>query len=336
MTTFLHLLTFGVLTFAQLALAAWLMQVGTRWAKVDGVSFWRAIGVLVLMTVVVMAADWGCRAVFQSAIARSPHSAALALLAVNVLLCLWVLQQTFRVSLGRAFQIWLPTLLSALVFGIASIFVVVPYVVEAFQVPTNSMAPAILGRHVVGKCPLCGGRAILPASSIEKGALPEDLAICTSCRRVSSIPIPSGPIQSGDRLLVSKPLAPRRWDIIVYRRPSDPSTPYVTRLVGLPGEELAIRDGSVWINGERLALSPDVEGIVYSPGIEGGTAVEYGPVTLGPDESFVLGDFSLRSNDSRMWQTGAPGRPAYAVPSSHLIGTVTHVYWPPSRWRIVR
>lgn len=336
MSTFLHLLTFGVLIFGHLAMAAWLMQVGARWAQADGGSFWRAVGVLVLMTVVVAVADWGFGKLFGASIERSLYAASMTLLAMNFLLSLWVVQRAFRVSLGQAFQIWLPTLVSTLVFGIASIFFVVPYLVEAFKVPTNSMAPAILGRHLTGDCPLCGGRAILPASSVENGALPEDLAICTACRRVSSIPIPTGPIQSGDRLLVSKPLAPRRWDIIVYRRPSDPSTSYVTRLVGLPGEELAIRDGGVWINGERLAPSPDVDGIVYSPGAEGVETAEFGPVSLGPDESFVLGDFSLRANDSRMWPTGAPGHPAHAVPSSHLIGTVTHIYWPPSRWRIVR
>ena len=60
------------------------------------------------------------------------------------------------------------------------------------------------------------------------------------------------------------------------------------------------------------------------------------PAKLGADEYFVLGDFSQQAADSRLWETGAPGHPTYAVPQSYLIGVVTHIYWPPSRWRILR
>jgi hypothetical protein len=37
-----------------------------------------------------------------------------------------------------------------------------------------------------------------------------------------------------------------------------------------------------------------------------------------------------------LWLEGAPGHPPYAVPESYLHGVVTHVYWPPQRWRILR
>ena len=63
-----------------------------------------------------------------------------------------------------------------------------------------------------------------------------------------------------------------------------------------------------------------------------------GPVhfAVAAGEYFVLGDFSQQSADSRLWESGAPGHPSYAVPESYIIGVATHIYWPPSRWRILR
>jgi hypothetical protein len=60
------------------------------------------------------------------------------------------------------------------------------------------------------------------------------------------------------------------------------------------------------------------------------------PAVLADDEYFVLGDFSAQSSDSRWWYEGAPGHNPYAVPRSHVRGVVTHIYWPPQRWRVLR
>ncbi len=117
---------------------------------------------------------------------------------------------------------------------------------------------------------------------------------------------------------------------------------YVKRLVGLPGEEVFIKDGSVWINGQRLESPESLQGLRYVtdfPQLPNQMTV-WGtpdrPAKLGEGEYFVLGDFSQQSADSRLWQSGAPGHPSYAVPESNLIGVVTHIYWPPNRWRILR
>ncbi len=75
--------------------------------------------------------------------------------------------------------------------------------------------------------------------------------------------VTDGRIHSGDRLISSKFLYPRRWDLIVYRNPEDPSSQYVQRVVGLPGERVAIEDGDVWINGTRAAKPADISGLVY-------------------------------------------------------------------------
>jgi type IV secretory pathway protease TraF len=48
---------------------------------------------------------------------------------------------------------------------------------------------------------------------------------------------------------------------------------------------------------------------------------------LGPDDFFVLGDFTAASSDSRDWGP---------VPRANLVGVATVIYWPPSAWRILR
>ena len=133
--------------------------------------------------------------------------------------------------------------------------------------------------------------------------------------------------------------------MVTFRFPSDPKIIYVKRLVGLPGETVYIKDGAVWIDGRKLDPPPSLKGLDYVTGmpsmpdmppimIAAGTPDR--PAVLGPDEYFMLGDFSAQSMDSRLWDKGAPGHPPYAVPESYIIGVVTHIYWPPSRWRILR
>ena len=127
---------------------------------------------------------------------------------------------------------------------------------------------------------------------------------------------------------------------MVFRYPEDPSVNYVKRLVGLPGEKLAIRDGAIWINDKKIEPPASVAGLRYSPTIEWNGQVFSGaglqPVELGRDEYFVLGDFVEQSSDSRFWQRGAPGHPPYAVPESHIVGVVINIYWPVHRWTSFR
>ena len=156
------------------------------------------------------------------------------------------------------------------------------------------------------------------------------------------MPVTERKVFQGDRVLAAKYLHAQRWDLIVFRNPQDPSNNYVKRLVGLPGEELAIKEGDVWINGVRIQKPVQIAQLVYEadPFADDEDAPDcakvWGPVRLGQDEFFVLGDNSRASLDSRLWQQGAPGHPAYAVPAEYLIGVVTHTYWPPGRLRIFR
>ena len=147
---------------------------------------------------------------------------------------------------------------------------------------------------------------------------PATLAACSKEHQSVLVANPSSEVHEGDRILSCKLLSPRRWDMITFHFPEDPSVQYVKRVVGLPGEEIAIRDGAVWIDGKKIVPPNSIRGIEYSPNIESATRTEHGrgdtPIKLEQDEYFVLGDFTDQAYDSRFWQKGAPGHLPYAVP----------------------
>ncbi|MCS7251413.1 MAG: signal peptidase I [Anaerolineae bacterium] len=128
-------------------------------------------------------------------------------------------------------------------------------------------------------------------------------------------------LRDGEYVLISKISywfgSPQRGDVVVFRFPHDPHRDFIKRIIGLPGETVAIRDGKVFIDGRPLEETYIRSPIIYT----------YGPVTLGPDEYFVLGDNRNASNDSHNWGT---------LPYSAIIGEAWLVYWPPSRWRLIR
>ncbi len=91
---------------------------------------------------------------------------------------------------------------------------------------------------------------------------------------------------------------PQRGDIIILRPPTNNSTDFIKRIIGLPGERILIRSGVVYINGHRLDEP-------YLP--EEWTTDANWPDNsstgrlLGPDEYFVMGDNRNRSQDSRFF-----------------------------------
>ena len=85
---------------------------------------------------------------------------------------------------------------------------------------------------------------------------------------------------------------PQRFDIIVFPFQQDSETYYIKRIIGLPGETVQVKDGTIYINGEVLQESYGREIIEF-----GGVAED--PIVLGIDEYFVLGDNRNESSDSR-------------------------------------
>lgn len=89
---------------------------------------------------------------------------------------------------------------------------------------------------------------------------------------------------------------PSRGDAVVLKFPGDPEyKKYIKRIVGLPGEQIEIKNGEVFINGAKLNEP-------YIPGVQ--TLADH-PIdlTLPPDEYFIMGDNRPNSNDSRIWGT---------------------------------
>ena len=87
--------------------------------------------------------------------------------------------------------------------------------------------------------------------------------------------------------------APARGDIVALRYPKNPAKSFAMRVVGLPGDELTIADGVVRIGGRPLA-EPYVPGASRSH-------ENVGPIRLGVDEYFVMGDRRNNASDSREW-----------------------------------
>ena len=107
-------------------------------------------------------------------------------------------------------------------------------------------------------------------------------------------------LESGDSLWVNM-LAyrfgdPERYDIIVF--PYEEDVMYIKRIIGLPGETVQItKTGEILINGEVLH-EPKQFATIVTPGVASS------PITLGPDEYFVLGDNRVNSKDSRYAAVG--------------------------------
>lgn len=143
-------------------------------------------------------------------------------------------------------------------------FVFRAFVVEAFVIPTGSMATTLLGAHMRFTCKECGYTfdTNFPSQSsgddieIPAGRAGRDFSVtCPNCRYEFTETNPL--VRYGDRILVLKylyipwvsPEGPSRWDVVVFKNPTDPmySVNYIKRLVGKPGEWIMILDGDVYV-----------------------------------------------------------------------------------------
>ena len=263
------------------------------------------------------------------------------LLVAQIIAPILLLRRMFQLSVLKSFAGLV--IHDALIWGSVAVmvlFTLKPYILSLYQIPTNSMAPTLLGRHQTGTCNVCSERGYCSAPHRETAFLPTaDLMICRHFHEF--IPTSAdGMANEGDRIIALPFLKPRRWDIAVFQLPSDPETTYVKRLVGLPNETIVIKDGDVWADGVKLQKPDFMSELQYQAEVDGWSEEVWGspasPAMLRDGEYFFLGDFQSRANDARLWRTGAPDHPPYAVPESHLRGVVTHIVWPPERIRTFR
>jgi signal peptidase I len=130
-----------------------------------------------------------------------------------------------------------------------------------------------------------------------------------------------------DYIVVAKPFIlrlfhdfpPKRGDIVVFHPPIPGETrEYIKRVIGLPGEVLAVHDGKVFINGKPL----------YEPYIESPPDYTFGPVKIPPNHYIVLGDNRTNSEDSHAWPD-VGGTPFLSL--HRIEGRAVLVFFPPSR-----
>lgn len=106
--------------------------------------------------------------------------------------------------------------------------------------------------------------------------------------------------------------APKRGEIVIVYYP-DHTVSCVKRVIGLPGETVAVQDGAVYVNGKQLD-----ESMYWNDYIFGDMA----PVTIPENSIFVMGDNRNFSSDSRDLLFVGP------IPFNRIVGRATSVIWP--------
>jgi signal peptidase I len=162
-------------------------------------------------------------------------------------------------------------------------------------------------------------------------------------------------LEVNDRLIIEKlgyrfGEAPQPGDVIVFNpTPALTSRDFhdamIKRTIAVPGDEVELRDGSVWVNGNQLVepyvgtradlketLPPsEVRDRTFADGRQktsdnvcatGEVPYLEEPVIVPPDSYLVMGDNRQHSYDSRCWGT---------VPRDRIIGRAVWRFWPPSR-----
>jgi signal peptidase I len=163
------------------------------------------------------------------------------------------------------------------------------FVVQAFKIPTGSMEPNLLiGDHLLVNKFVFGPTA----TGLEHALLP-----------IGTI---------------------KRGDVIVFKYPEEPDRDFIKRVIGLPGETLELRDKKVYVNGTPLDepyahfLRPPGESSELHEVTSFDVRDRYGPVTVPPNQLFVMGDNRDNSQDSRYWGF---------LPRSYVKGRAVAIYW---------
>lgn len=111
---------------------------------------------------------------------------------------------------------------------------------------------------------------------------------------------------------------PQRYDVVICHYPGRGNTNFVKRIVGIPGDTVAMHDGVLYVNGEA----------VDEPYIDYVANYEMDAVLVESGHYFVLGDNRSSSNDSH-----APG--VGQLTRDQIVGKVRLVAWPFNAWRTI-
>lgn len=156
--------------------------------------------------------------------------------------------------------------IEVIIIAILLAVVIRTFVVQAYKIPSQSMAPTLLvGDHLL------------------------------VCKFFYGVKIP---ILRRTIIPVSQP---QRGDIVVFEYPMDRSKDYIKRVIGIGGDKIEIKNKNLFINGE---LYSDRHAVYTDPNFYPAVVQprdNYGPVTVPEGSLFVMGDNRDASYDSRYW-----------------------------------
>ncbi len=150
------------------------------------------------------------------------------------------------------FVMYIRDMLEGFAIAIILAFIFRGFVVEAYIIPTGSMAHGLQGTHIEHRCHVCDYQYRAGASE-ENDKVDEVIAtVCPMCGFTEVLDKEKDLSKnsfSGDRILVNKFAYmfndPKRWDVIVFKNPIDPTENYIKRLVGLPNEKVLVSNGDI-------------------------------------------------------------------------------------------
>ncbi|MHC5109505.1 MAG: S26 family signal peptidase [Planctomycetota bacterium] len=237
--------------------------------------------------------------------------------------------------------------LESIVVALILAFVFRAFIVEAFIIPTGSMAPTLYGAHGTILCNDCGtefGYGLRDLADGRPGSIvrSNDYAYCPNCRtgntRLATNDIDRNP-EAGDRILVLKwsydigipQFGPQRWDVTVFKDPSDGATNFIKRLVGVPNEVLMIVDGDIYtlplseLSQESLTALDEIRQEKY--------AIRTGQQSgrLSPTPRFVLEELDRKSRITRKSAKAQDSLwlPAYDHDMKPRNARTSQPYWQP-------
>ncbi len=188
------------------------------------------------------------------------------------------------------------------------------FIMEAFQIPTGSMAQTLRGAHFHLRCTKCGfeydytGDSYLPPH-------PQ----CPNCRYYMPEPVAVS-ISNGDRIFVFKSgyhfNKPKRWDVAVFKNPNDPTESYIKRIIATGGERVQIIDGDIYINGQIARKPKKVQDTLWTCIYDNDYHPFDGPVEVrnggdGTEAELLYQPF--RNRDGSNWNLIADGSVVFAL-----------------------
>ena len=141
--------------------------------------------------------------------------------------------------------------------------------------------------------------------------------------------------------------SPQRGDVAVFREPSDPKVDFIKRIVGLPGDQIQVKEGILYINGQAVQRQKiddyvDDNGERLNQYIEtlpngvqhhilersdDGPLDNTGIYVVPPDHYFAMGDNRDNSQDSRVLGSNGEPPPVGYVPAENLIGRAEFIFF---------